>query len=339
MDERKFELLPLREERKLSPSERDAYYTALREYVLNRKLQTTTKGALTVAPKLKKAVNKLDYFVTGVLAGGKLERITDGLENIPEGAVLFACNHSGLLDNLSWIPSCPRHCVILHASDVDKYLIWIQLCTGLVLVEKNSNNEASRTDAKLDMIHILLKGTSLWYYPEGAWNLSPNKLHLAMSFGFLDIAQKAGVPVIPVAIEYTHNTASQKCEVTKMHIRYGKPIYVLPGDDLSKKLEEYEAAVSTMRWELIEENGVFERKKISNWDYINFLKKSMNDLAMKNSKFKHRMIDLERKSIRGSDDEFYLFHHINDVPFNENGEWMETEEVIRLKRLYDSHMK
>ena len=50
------------------------------------------------------------------------------------------------------------------------------------------------------------------------------------------------------------------------------------------------------------------------------------------------MADVERSSIRGASDDFYLFHHINDVPFNEKGELMETEESIRLARLFDEHI-
>lgn len=191
MIETTFKLLSLREERKLSESELKQYYSQLRKYVLDRKLKTTTKGAITVAPKLKPFVNKLDSFVTKVLAGGEIERITDGLENIPDGPVLFACTHQGLLDNLSWIPSNPKHSILLHGADTSKFLLLIQYCTGLVLVNKNDLfDKENRTDAKLDMIHILLKGHTVWYYPEGAWNLSPNKLHLPMSFGFLDVAKK-----------------------------------------------------------------------------------------------------------------------------------------------------
>lgn len=338
MAEETFKLLPLREERKLSEPELEQYYTQLREYVLNRKLHTTTRGALTVAPKLKKYVNKLDSFVTKVLAGGELERITDGTENIPDGPVLFACTHQGLLDNLCWIPSNPRHSVLLHAADVDKFLIWIQLCTGLVLVDKNSEDPTNRKDAKLDMIYILLKGHTVWYYPEGAWNLSPNKLHLPMSFGFLEVAKKAGAPVVPVVTEFTYDTSTEKEKITKIHIRYGKPIYVSLMDDLSQKLSEYEEAISTMRWNLIAEKGVFERGKITNWDYINFLKGNLKNLSMKNSKVGIKMIDHERRSLRGSGDDFYLFHHINDVPFNENGELLETEETIRLARICDKHL-
>lgn len=341
MDKSDFCLLPLREESKLSTDELEAYYRRLREYVLNRKLQTTTKGALTIAPKLKKIVGRLNQAVTKMLAGGEIECVTDGTEHIPEGPVLFANTHQGLLDNLCWTPSNPRHSILLHGADTSKILILIQHVTGLVLVNKNDlYDKKNRTDAKLDMIHILLKGHTIWYFPEGTWNMSPNKLHLPMSFGFLEVAKKAGAPVVPVVTEFTYDTSTDKEKITKMHIRYGSPIYVSLEDDLNKKLEEYEAAISTMRWELIEEKGVFERRKITNWEYINYLKGLYRNLGLKNPKLGGRgMADVERRSIRGAADDFYLFNHINDVPFNENGDLLETEETIRLERLYDKHFK
>lgn len=334
MNENKFSLLSLREEKALSENELRDYYKRLREYVLNRELQTTTKGSLTIAPKLKKYVNKLDYFVTGLLAGGKLERITDGLENIPEGAVLFANTHQGILDNLCWIPSNPKHSIMLHADDVSKFLIAAQLCTGLVLVSKDEKNVQNRQDAKLDMIHILLKEHSVWYFPEGTWNLSPNKLHLPMSFGFLDVAKKSGVPVVPVVTEFTYDTSTAKETITKIHIRYGKPIYVSMTDDLIEKLAEYEEAISTIRWELIEEKGIFARRETTNWEYINYLKGNYRNLELGK-----KNLVLERRRIRGAGEDFYLFHHVNDVPFNEQGELLETEETIRLAALYDKRCR
>lgn len=332
MTDHTFTLLSLREENALSEAERADYYNRLREYALNRKLQTTTKGALTVAPKLKKFVNKLDYFVTGLMAGSKLERVTDGLENIPEGAVLFANTHQGILDNLCWIPSNPKHSIMLHADDVSKFLIAAQLCTGLVLVSKDEKNVQNRQDAKLDMIHMLLKGHSVWYFPEGTWNLSPNKLYLPMAFGFLDVAKKAGVPVVPVVTEFTYDTTTDKETITKIHIRYGKPIYVSLTDNLSEKLAEYEEAISTIRWELIEEKGLFERSKTTNFEYIHYLKGNYRNLELGK-----KDLELERRRIRGAGDDFYLFHHINDVPFNDFGELLETAETRRLIALNKKH--
>ena len=184
-----------------------------------------------------------------------------------------------------------------------------QVNTGLILVDKESKE--NRQNAKLDMIHILLKGHSIMYFPEGTWNLSPNKLHLPISYGFLDIACKADAAVVPMVMEYSYNSTKAVECIKKIHIRFGKVIYVKTHDDLKQKMTEYEEVISTMRWELMEEKGVFSRKTVSNQEYINFLKGNMHNLKLGGID-----LDSERSHILGADDDFYLFHHINDVPLS-----------------------
>lgn len=329
-----FKLLSLREEKQLSKEELIAYYEDLRNYALNRKLTNTTPGALTICPKLKKGVEKIAIAVTKFLAGGDIEIVVDGQENIPDGTVIFASTHQSVLDGFCYIPYCPKHCVILHASGVSKLLLLAQQDSGLVLISKKEPDVENRTNAKLDMIKILLKNHSMWYFPEGAWNLSPNKLHLPMSYGFLEIAKKTQVPVIPVVMECTYDSSTDKEKITKLHISYGRQINVGIEDDLSQKLLEYEEIISTIRWNLIEEKGLFQRERITNWEYINYLKGNYKNLAMGKID-----LDLERRRIRDAGDDFYKFHYINDIPFNENGEFLETEEVRKLNKIFEREFR
>lgn len=336
MDREGFIELSREDEKRLSLPEKEKYYFQLREYALKRKLETTTPGALTIAPKFKRIVNKVNIFVSQVLAGGKFEYVVDGLENIPEkGGVLFASTHQGILDNVCWTPSNPRHTIVLHTADTNKLMIWAQLWTGLILINRNKKAKSNRRgDAKMDIISALLKGHAVLMCPEATWNLSPNKLHLPMFIGAIEIAQKANVPIIPIVTEFTHDTSTDRERITKIHIRYGKPIYISIHDKLSQKLVQYQEAVSTIRWELIEEKGLFHRTGVNNWDYINFLKGNYRWLQAKDSKVGWQaMLEIERKNINGWNDDFYLFHHINEVPFNENGMLLETEEVRKLKRI------
>lgn len=323
MDE--FKILSLHEENELTLEEKKKYYEKLRNYLEKRKLQTTTRGATTVAPKLKEITNKIAKKVTKLLAGKDVEVVSDGQENIPDCAVIFAHTHQGVLDNFAWIPETPRHTIILHSSVVNKLLVLAQLNTGLVLVNKDDKN--NRLNAKLDMIELLQKGHSLAYFPESAWNLSPNKLHLPLNYGFLDVARKAGVPIIPVVDEYTYDTSTDKEKVTKIHIRFGKPIYVGLEDSLEEKLHEYTEQISTMRWELMEEKGYFKRKDISNEDYINYLKGNIKNLEMGGID-----INVERRNIWEANSEFHKFFHVNDVPYDENGNLVETEEQINIRK-------
>lgn len=320
--------LSAKEEKCLSQKDKIDYYERLRLFCEKRRLETTTIGATTIAPKLKKITGKICAKVCEILAGGEVEVITDGIENIPKGAVIFACTHQGILDNFVWITDCPRHAVIFHSVETNKALLLCQVNTGLILVSKNKENSANRTSAKLDMMSVLLNGHSVYICPETAWNLSPNKIHLPINYGFIDVAQKTKVPIIPMVIEYTYDATSTKEKIQKVHIRYGKAVMVNEKDEISEKLEEYKKIISTIRWELIEEKGLFQRSDISNEEYINFMEGNLKNLKM-------GQIDYEKEKcgIQGATQEFYLFHHINGIPWDEWGELRRTEEVERLKRI------
>ena len=303
-----FHILSPAEESRLASVDLDAYYNQLQEYIMARRLTNTTWGALTIAPKLKGITNKIAAKVTKIFSRSDVEVIADGYENIPSGAVLFAHTHQGLLDNFAWLPKMPRHCVILHGADVRKALLLAQLNTGLILVSKAEGKEENRRNAKLDMIKILRKGHSIMYYPEGTWNLSPNKLHLPIRYGFLDIAKKAGAPVVPMVSEFTYDSSQERERITKVHIRFGKPVTVGRTDDLRVKLLEYEERISTIRWELIEEKGIFPRDSVTYQEYVNYLKGNIRNLKLGKID-----LDKERAGIFGYEDDFYRFYPINDL--------------------------
>lgn len=326
-----FEVLPIKDEMKLNSEERQLYYKKMKDYVLKRKLTNTTSGATTIAPKMKPMVNKIASFLVKKMINKDAEWICDGNKIFPSGAVIFAHSHQGVLDNFVWIPEVDKHGLILHQAEVSKALIISQLYTGLVLVKRSDKQSCS--NAKLDMIKLLLEGHSITYFPESTWNLSPNKLHLPLNYGFIDIAKKAQVPIIPVVHEYSYDTSTEKVKITRVHSRYGNPIFVKKEDSLIDKLREYEEAISTIRWELIEEKGMCKRKEISNIDYINFLKFNYQNMKLGKIDVKN-----ENKYIFGNSNEFYKFHHINGIPYSKYGKLLEPNEVRRLKRINSKEM-
>ena len=325
-------VLSSKEESKLSVEEKQQYYQKLRDYCVGRKLVNTTIGATIIGPKLKKITNSIANKVCDVLAGGGVKVVTDGTENIPHGSVIFASSHQSVLDGFVWITDCPKHALIVHGAETNRALLLAQLNTGLILVTKKKENWKSRINSKLDMISVLLKGHSFIIFPETAWNLSPNKLHLPINYGFLDVAQKTGKPVVPMIMEFTYDTSSAKERISHIHIRYGEPIEVAEYDGLADKLEEFKEKISTMRWDLIAEKGQYVRGDISNVDYINYVKGNLRNLEMGKID-----INVERAGIQGSAEDFYQFHHINDVPWDAWGELKATEEVEKLKRINRKH--
>lgn len=325
-------ILTGKEERKLSIEERRLYYQRLREHCLHRKLTNTTPLATKIGPVLKKPTGAISRKVCNLLAGGSVEVITDGLENIPDKPVIFASTHQGVLDGFVWIPDCPKHAIIFHGAEVRKALLLAQVNTGLILVSRDHFKTENRINAKLDMMSSLLRGHSVFICPEGIWNLSPNRLHLPLNWGIVDVAQKTKVPIVPVVIENTYDTSTEKEKITKVHIRYGKPIVVTETDDLIGKLEDYKEIISTIRWELIEEKGLYSRNDITNIDYINYIKGNMKNLQMGSID-----IELENGRIQSANQDFFKYFHINNIPWDAWGELLETDEIRRLKQINYLH--
>ena len=146
------------------------------------------------------------------------------------------------------------------------------------------------------------------------------------------MAQKTGKTVVPMVIEYTYDTSRPIERVTNVHIQYGETIVVGENDNILDKLEEYKEKISTMRWNLIEEKGIFKRESISNMDYINYVKGNIKNLKMGKID-----INIERVGIQGQEQDFYKFQHINDVSWDEWGELRQTDEVERLKQINRRH--
>ena len=151
----------------MSVEEKQIYYDKLRKFCAERKLCTTTPGALTVAPKLKKVTEKIAKKVSEILAGGEVEIVVDGIENIPEGPIIFASTHQGVMDGFVWIPYCSKHALIFHGKEVNKLLLMAQINTGLILASKNLNNTEQRRNAKAVNFGIV--------YGIGAFSLAKDK--------------------------------------------------------------------------------------------------------------------------------------------------------------------
>lgn len=138
---------------------------------------------------------------------------------------------------------------------------------------QKKENRRSRINSKLDMMTVLLKGYSIIIFPETTWNLSPNLLHLPFNYGFLDVAQKTGKPVVSMVIEYTYNTSKPIERITNVHIRYGKSIVVGENDNILDKLEEYTERISThndvpwVEWGELRQTDEVERLKQINRKY------------------------------------------------------------------------
>lgn len=154
-----------------------------------------------------------------------------GLENIPKDqAVLYVGNHRSYFDILVGYTTVPTLMGFVAKKEMRRYPLlaqWMENVNCLFLDRKNPK-EGLKTI--LSGIAQVKRGVSVWIFPEGTRNRSEDPLEL-MEFkeGSLKIAEKAGCPVIPVAITGTADVFEKHLPFiypAHVTVEYGKPFMI-----------------------------------------------------------------------------------------------------------------
>lgn len=162
------------------------------------------------------------------LTGSKVT--VKGLENIPDGAVLYVGNHRSYFDILVGYTSVPGLTGFVAKKEMLRYPLlsdWMMNVNCLFLDRKDVKEGLKTILMGIDKVK---HGISIWIFPEGTRSESEDILDL-LSFkeGSLKIAEKSGCPVVPVAITGTAEIFEQHIPFMKpsqVTIEYGKPIYL-----------------------------------------------------------------------------------------------------------------
>lgn len=192
------------------------------------------KKSAELAQKLISKVMRLMIWITGTKVDVK------GLENIPkDGGVLFVSNHRGVFDIHTGFGYTPKLFGFVAKKEIQSYLLlsnWMTLANCLFLDRKNVKNGMKTI---LEGIEKLKQGTSVWICPEGTRSKAEDILELKeFHEGSFKMAEKAGVPVVPVAITGTAEMFERQLPaIKKSHIvlEFGKPIYI---DELDKQTQK-----------------------------------------------------------------------------------------------------
>lgn len=166
---------------------------------------------------------KFLLFVAGVKA------IVEGAENVPKDTpVVYAANHRSYFDILLTIVRFPHPTGYIAKKEMWNWILlrrWMQNLHCLFL-DRDNAKEGIKT--LLTATDKLKHGISIFIFPEGTRNRTSGTF-LPFHDGSFKIAEKGGVPVIPVTLV---NTAAifedhlPKIHPTTVVIRYGEPINV-----------------------------------------------------------------------------------------------------------------
>lgn len=183
------------------------------------------KFNMDVKSKSSLAIVNWAFRVVRVLSGTKV--IIKGLENVPtDTAVLYVGNHRSFYDIILTYPQVPRPTGYVAKREMLKVpllSVWMKYLHCLFLDRENVK-EGLKTI--LEAVEKAKSGISICIFPEGTRNKTADTF-LPFHEGSFKIAEKAGIPIVPMTIV---NSAAifedhfPKIKKATVIIEYGTPI-------------------------------------------------------------------------------------------------------------------
>ena len=131
-----------------------------------------------------------------------------GTENIPkEGPVLFVSNHQGHMDSViihAFIDKQKGFISIVEALNIPILSTWMKYMR-CVFVDRNDARQALASINQA--IDYLKQGHSMVVFPEG--RLSDGEASDVFKKGWLKLATKSGVPIVPITIKDSYKVMSK----------------------------------------------------------------------------------------------------------------------------------
>lgn len=161
--------------------------------------------------------------------------------NISENAI-YAANHGAKYDTPYAGISIKRHAWLVSGTQPLEVLDRMAFSlNGTIWIDRK--DKASKTRGARRMLEVLLEGDSILIFPEGTWNTEPSLPMLPMAWGIIDLAQKSGRPIIPMAVEYYGSDC---------YIKFGEPLRYWPDGNKSEDIKALRDAMATLRWDIWE---------------------------------------------------------------------------------------
>jgi 1-acyl-sn-glycerol-3-phosphate acyltransferase len=164
---------------------------------------------------------------------GSLFRVeVAGLERLPAGAHILACNHLSWVDPflvLAYLPASPRIHYLARRSAVFNRAIkrWLVSFVGGVIPVEAGHGELPVISAEVG--RLFGRGGVLGVFPEGGIGEREGNLG-GLRLGVVHFAHAAGVPVVPVGLSGTHELWLRR----PLRIQVGSPLEL--GEDVDSDL-------------------------------------------------------------------------------------------------------
>lgn len=230
---------------------------------------------------LKDVLRPLLNVIAGTRVPYKVKVETTG-DSQGSQPVIYAVNHFCFADTPIMGRIVKRRSYILLGKQRLGISDWLYFqLNGVIFVDRKDKEDmlASKQGIKA----YLDKGRSVIMFPEGTWNLSQNLLMLPMKWGIVDVASEAGVPIVPVVLDYDRE--SNKCIAC-----FGEAISFDRGCDKAEGIRLLRDMMATMRYEYMERKGICKRSEMDMAKEWKALKYSIREYPMINWRYEESCI-------------------------------------------------
>lgn len=196
--------------------------------------------------------------------------------------IVFAVTHIGKYDFEIVNEAIKKHFHIIASDFMHMYGNingFFMEANGVIFMDIDSKED--RENSRKMMLKVLEQGDNMMIFPEGTWNLSENAIVKDLHLGAVDIALERSAIIVPIAVEqYGRRFVVNIGKVFNPEMVKGKFTKKTYGDlsendnqehQLKKQIklatnQELRDRLATLKWEIWEKEGVFERKSIP-YDY------------------------------------------------------------------------
>ncbi|SHH15045.1 lysophospholipid acyltransferase family protein [Clostridium grantii] len=184
---------------------------------------------------------KAQHMCNFLLKKSKTTTHVSGLENIPEGPVVFVSNHQAMFDGFLIIGNVGKHTGFIAKKEILKIPVlpfWFK-AIKTVFIDRSNIREGMK--AINEGVERLKSGYSMLIFPEGTRSLKSEMIDFKK--GSIKLALKANVPIVPITVDGTYRVLEVGKQVTGHSIAMivHKPIYI---DQLS--IEEKKNLTETL---------------------------------------------------------------------------------------------
>lgn len=252
------------------------------------------------------------YIIKNRLGGFSYELIANKMKKT-KNPIIFAVSHVGKFDIEVISEAIKSHYYLLTGDfehlqgTIDAPLI---AANGVIYFNEFVKDE--RKLAKEKMIAHLCAGGNLMYFPEGAWNMSPNLSMLPCYWGIVEVARKSDDVIVPISTDqYGKKFKVNIGENFDMH-KYGDT-----NEEKAKAISDLRDEMATLKWEIWETESQ-KRCELFGDEWNKYCKERFQEWPYFDLKYVNRLV-FKPKGIIENDE---AFAHISCLEPNLNNAFL-----------------